>query len=114
MMEKTRFYLKGRMKRVINGDKTAFLVREAPRPFLDIGRSFPWSRIVLLEWEGGDFVKKIEGEKSNKVITDFTLMEPGDGRTLIVSPIVISQKGLKSEGKSKVVLFELVRGEVKN
>lgn len=114
LMEKPRFYVKGRVKRVVYDNKTAFLLREAPPPVIGVFRSYPWSRIVLLEWDGEDLVLKVEGDKENKLITDFAFLETGDGKILIVSPVVISERSLARKGKSKVVLFELVRGEVTN
>jgi hypothetical protein len=95
---------------VPSGDRVTFLAREAPKPLLAGFRSFSWSRVVLLEWDGDGFVRKMEGKKVNKLISDCSLIETKEGKLFIVGPAVLKQRNIVKGGETKIYLFELVKG----
>ncbi len=110
LMEKKRYYLAGRLKRVPSDAKVLFLAREAPKPLLSGIRSFSWSRVVLLEWDGDGFVRKIEGKKVNGLISDCALIRSHEGKLFFISPLVVKNKNIMKKGKTKIYLFELGKG----
>jgi len=107
-----RHYIRGRIYPIVQeGRPAVFLVRQAKGSALlkDI-RSFDWSRLVLLSWEGSGFAEKGGSEKIDNLMTDFAVLGriPASGVRVVVPVVDWSASPFStSESSSRLHIYRI-------
>lgn len=102
-----RYYVNSRIEKLGMNNKIMFLARKAPKPILSDRRSYSESRLVLVEWDGDGFVRRIAGEEIPNLIADFSILPVGTEKLMIVVPVIVSKESAFSKGMTKVELFSM-------
>ncbi|MGA6994349.1 MAG: hypothetical protein WBX50_10685, partial [Candidatus Deferrimicrobiaceae bacterium] len=107
---KTRYYVRkaARVSRGPDG-KPLVLVPAAKEGFVNLEFSSKTTRLVLLQWDGGELIEKAGTRKGDRVYSaaDFLSPSPLKGGGMAIASLIEQPDGVVKGGISRLVLFQI-------
>ncbi len=107
---KTRYYVR-KAPRVSRGPsgKLLVLVPAAQEGFVNLEFSSKTTRLVLLQWDGGELIEKAGTKKGDRVYSAADFLSPSGlkGGGMAVASVIEQPDGVVKGGLSRLVLFQI-------